>query len=138
MYRWGVFEMKVSELTNEQLDYYCGKINEWEHIGSCQWFSNPKTPEEKFVPCYRPSTNWQQAGGLVEKYRIVTEYDHDNFLDNDPCWYAFVYDLDKPIAGYRGSYEEKSRSEADTPCRAICMAVIASVYGDEIEEVSNG
>lgn len=77
----------------------------------------------RFIFCqedYHPSTNWKQAGELVEKFKIVI-----GFVENE-----------KSEWGAREAYKTSLNDMhfADTPTRAICLAVVASVYGEEVDE----
>ncbi len=59
---------------------------------------------------YHPSTDWRQAGELIEKYAItLTPYGdvHGNVCE----WRAITS-------------ESKGYATADTPQRAICLAVL--------------
>lgn len=111
--------MKVSELTDRQLDYWVAKSRGWinypndsKELGSIWHIEPDKAPFGEIIPVdkHTPSTNWIHCGELIEKYRL--------YLNPSPHgWIAIA----------RGKHYL-----ADTPHRAVCMAVIASVYGDEI------
>ena len=80
-------------MTNEELDKAVAKAQG----------ENPSTH-------YNPSTNWEQAGELLEKYAItLTPYGdvHGNVCE----WRAITS-------------ESKGYATADTPQRAICLAVL--------------
>ena len=89
-------------MTNEELDKAVAEAQGWVH--ETEW--GIWTPHN-----YHPSTNWQQAGELLEKYKIDLEYVDTN-------WEATIWDLlnNVPIA----------ETAADTPQRAICLAVLAA------------
>lgn len=120
--------MKVSELSNEQLDYWCAKAQELDgfpvmdgdHIAGYKIYCDPKDSTRRSdlrrSEWYYPSTNWQQAGKLVEKFKVDVNW----FADN--TWKSFC------MTKHSVTVEQY----ADTPTRAICMAVIASVCGEEI------
>ena len=117
--------MKISDMTNEQLDYWVAKAQGWDFVRKQRteygfvyqvWWNSPNS----FIKAkdYHPSTNWQQAGELVEKFNVMIA----------PSWVT-------EKNGWHGacSYEQEPVS-ADTPTKAICIAVIASVFGEEIND----
>ncbi len=107
----------ITELTDEELDYWVAKAQGWELInyGSC-WKSEQFTHTITRVS-YHPTSNWQQAGELIEKFDCSLEY-----YNSCNCWGATARSSDMEVA--------------DTPQRAICLAVVASKYGEEVEDGS--
>ena len=103
-------------MTNEELDKAVAEAQGWTLINKVSgldafigtWVSENVRIDQEF---YHPSTNWQQAGELLEKYKIDLEYVDTN-------WEATIWDLlnNVPIA----------ETAADTPQRAICLAVLAA------------
>ena len=111
--------MKITDLTNEQLDYWTAKAQGWEldenPNGATNWVRDDEWMRKY---SYTPSTNWQQAGELVEKFKLTLLY---NELKEE--W----------IADEFSSFGDDEQ-RADSPRKAICMACIASVYGEEIPD----
>jgi len=120
--------MKVSELEGQALDYWTAKAQGWRKARHdnpaifCSIWNGNRTPVKE----YTPSTNWQQAGELVDKYNLIIQ----PLLEKIHIWGASkVYDWDMnddPM------YEWVQKGP--TPQIAICRAVVASVYGEEIEK----
>jgi hypothetical protein len=110
--------IKVSELEGAALAYWTAKAQCWEERmsvnGVCYWY-----PESEWVVSYRPDVNWRQAGELLEKFDV-------------DCIRSHVDPL-----GWYGCVGENSMEEGDTPQKAICRAVVASVYGEEVEDREN-
>lgn len=105
-------------MNNEQLNYWVAKAHGWSMNSDGCWEENGKAVHCEFsmVPNkYSPSTNWKQAGELIEKYKLDINYHYES--DGWECW----SNLKKPAYNV-------------SPQRAICMAVIASVFGEEWDE----
>ncbi len=116
--------MKTSELTGKGLDHWVAKAWGWgikqykihpNDSARPWWFLNHerRCPKED----YSPTTNWEQCGVLIEKFKITTGLVNRK----KDTWFAIGDDCS---VGY-----------ALDPRIAICRAVVASVFGDE---VSNG
>lgn len=121
--------MKVSELTGAQLDYWTARaegipaeqltIRRVQRSTEChvvrEWVRNDPIIGRDIV-VLAPSTNWGQAGPLVEKHRV------------DLYW----------IAGHSGcgAFIGSDDGHGDTPLQAICRAVVRAAFGDEVEEVA--
>ena len=108
-------------MTNEELDKAVAEAHGW-----AKWYNWMDSDYDGEFPAYRvnghgavwaywskedmelysPSTNWQQAGELLEKYHIELEW-------KGAEWIASTY-----------SPERESQSISSTPQRAICMAVL--------------
>lgn len=104
--------MKVSELEWDRLDYWVAKAQGWtEKLNG--WLDGEGAWHNK--SCWDPSEDWQDCGPLIEKYIQNIE------MLWDGRWEAISQ---ADLNGYIG----------DTPQEAICRAVVASVYGDEVDE----
>ena len=108
--------MKTSELTGAALDW---AVFEAEH-GKPYEFTN----------AYKPSTDWEQGGPILEMERIAV-----GFLSWDPdnkraaIWEAEHYE-----------YGKRSRRQGPTPLIAAMRCYVAVNLGDEIKvpaEVEN-
>ena len=96
-------------VVNEELDKAVAKAQGWEHIANSDW-EFMRNGALWVASQYHPSTNWEQAGELLEKYAItLTPYGdvHGNVCE----WRAITS-------------ESKGYATADTPQRAICLAVL--------------
>lgn len=123
--------MKVSELEGQELDYWVGRAQGWNTFvpaasSFTYWFESDGQYRWQLT-AYTPSTNWAQAGELVEKYALTDI----GFAYQD-------YDDTKVYVCAHGN-RIRNRQYGPTPCIAICRAVVASVYGDEVisEEMDN-
>ncbi len=107
--------MKVSELKGAELDY-------WVYIATFG-FVNEKTAKteewKEFITeellSFHPSTNWQQGGELIEKYRVTLESINEN------VWSANMF------------FDEVYQ-HGETPLIAAMRCIVASKYGDEVSE----
>ena len=110
----------IAQQANEELDRKVAEAQGWKLLTGDLANEPDYWVNGNIYKCdYHPSTNWQQAGELVEKYKIDLEYVDTN-------WEATIWDLlnNVPIA----------ETAADTPTRAICLATVASVFGDEVSD----
>ena len=71
--------------------------------------------------------NWAFTGELIEKFRLALSP-----LIDGSWGVSFSID-DKPK-----HYFERNKIRGLTPQEAICRAVVASVYGDSVEDASGG
>jgi hypothetical protein len=92
-------------MTNEELDRKVAEDQGWWNADG-MWMSND---DEAITTTYSPSTNWQQAGELMEKYKIDLHYEP---MADGKNWHA----------AFCGNIAEVW---AETPQRAICLAVLA-------------
>lgn len=111
--------MKVSELGREALNRWTAKAQGWKLDCTGRWLDDDQFKAWKID--YTPSTNWQQAGELVEKYEIS--------LGKHGSLEIWAADLNPHNIGTLGK-----NWHGPTPQIAICRAVVASVYGDEVPE----
>jgi hypothetical protein len=114
--------MKVSELTGSELDYWTAKAQEWviddfnDGFGLIWVTLCNRIAKRQSRKCnYTPSTNWQQCGELIRKF------DRIEIITNDECNPPNLVSVDRRNY-YQGS----------TPQEAICRAVVAGVFGDEV------
>jgi len=110
--------MKVSNMTNEQLDHWVAKAQGWKYrdLSNPLWLGEmPNGGIE--ASDYSPTTNWEQCGELIEKYQI-------GLIVPETHWVAELFKTGKP----------KVYAEAQNPRTAICRAVVASVFGEEVSE----
>jgi hypothetical protein len=94
-------------MTNEELDKAVAELQGWKKEPDGRLWRSPDKHIYSGLP-YRPSTIWKQAGELLEKYNI--QLDPPNFGSTE--WSAAAQDIEE-------------WSYADTPQRAICLAVLA-------------
>ena len=110
-------KINISGLTDEQLDGWVARSQGWElikpQLNSATWYwdtLNKITPNRSYS-MYTPSTDWQQCGELIEKF--------------------------KPVLHVGNVYTRCEIGDANivatTPQEAICRAVVASVYGEYVE-----
>lgn len=87
-------------------------IEGWKYRTDGQWWQRPgKSAGHDFYVSFLPppyATDWAWVGPLILKYRILLK-------GHETWWYADCF----------GAREQ----EADTPQRAICLAVIAAHEG---------
>lgn len=121
--------MKVSELHDVKLDYWVAKVigeSVVEHPIQGGWTIRQ---DEEWPMAYFPlpeySSDWSQCGPLIEKYKVTLEPGAGWFCSPDK-WLARIVD-DRGETGII----------AETPQIAICRCIVASKYGDEVEDEQN-
>ena len=115
--------MKTSELSGALLDAWVAKAQGWriqeQENGERYWIDDNFDSEWCFG--YTPTRNWQQCGELIEKHQISC------MVNKAKYWSASIvkdtHGLDTWYVGL-----------ADNPQEAICRAVVASVYGEEVSD----
>ncbi len=112
--------MKTSELTGKDLDHWVAKAQGWKkHFdGNCtySWESQEDPWFMAYVDDYSPTSNDGQAFALIEKFKITTGLVNRK----KDTWFAIG---DDQSVGY-----------ALDPRTAICRAVVASEFGDEVSK----
>ena len=130
--------MKVQELTGASLDYWVAKAigldvcncngltigevgfmreHETRHCTCC----DKDWPEEY-------SSDWSQCGPLTERHKITYWY----FNHGSGPWHAIISDDGQHFN--EDDYYEKGIQSAETPQIAICRCIVASKYGDEVDD----
>jgi len=109
---------KITDLTDQQLCHLCATAQGWR-VHNKAYVTDSLEMGNLLIDHYDPINNWQQAGELVEKYGLWLVKRYTGLWD---CGNESDREIDC------------IRIKADTPQRAICLAVVASVYGDEVEE----
>ena len=113
---------KITALTDEQINYWVAKAQGWDEIEQ-HGFSNEDvwlhgSDYVMNVSDYTPTTNSAQAWDLMIKYELLVGKMHNE---------------ERYGAKSLTTQNINDISFADTPQKAVCLAVIASVYGEEIE-----
>lgn len=106
-------KVKTSELTGQALDWAVAQA-----IGETH-----QTILENIIAggdFFRPSTDWNQGGPLIEKFRIELR------ASGEQRWYA-----DKVFP--HGSGQEDWCGFGYTALSAVCRAIVTAKLGDEIE-----
>ena len=103
--------MKTSELQGAALDWAVAKCE--GQVSDSVRFMAIFTHQNKTKQGYCWSTDWAQAGPIIEREKIAIDWDHD-------CWNAST---DSHPAYY----------SAETPLVAAMRCYVASKLGDEVE-----
>ncbi|CDH06830.1 conserved hypothetical protein [Xenorhabdus bovienii str. oregonense] len=111
-------KIKTSELTGKALDWAVAKS-----IG-LPAIVTPLTPFGNLIiegmeEDYTPSTDWSQCGQLIEKHRVEL-----NFNSVSKEWSAYIFNFEEL---------ESVIEDGDTPQIAICRAVVAARWGNEVD-----
>ena len=112
-------KIKTSELIGTALDWAVAKCDGLDLFESEGWHY----PEHGGRKPYRPSTDWSQAGPIIEREAVNVRIQCDEpgyKINPDRRWYAF---LDHRV---HSAY-------APTPLIAAMRCYVASKLGDEIE-----
>jgi hypothetical protein len=109
--------MKTSELTGAALDWAVAQC-EGEEVSvirgqlETRWTDNG----------WKPSTDWAQAGPIIEREKIALRYE-------PKCDWLFV----PPQATWLANYEGVGEWDGPTPLIAAMRCYVAACLGDEIE-----
>ena len=114
--------MKLTELTDEELDRYCALAQGWKEVAVAPnllfWVEGDIDDPNMVIlqENYHPTSNKAQAFKLMEKFEMHVDV-------TDKMTTAVIW-------------EGRVRTEqyAGTPQRAICLAVVASKYGEEVDD----
>ena len=115
--------MKTSELTGDKLDYWVAKAQRWTQVVNAAGNGNNwECNETGFHTDYHPTTNWQQCGELIAlpTFHWVQKLREPRVATGD----TYAAKFDNVFPAMYGS----------TPQEAICRAVCASVFGEEIPD----
>ncbi len=107
--------MQTSELVaGQQTDALVALAQDWEvkPLLTSYWMERGSDKVIMPIDDYSPSTTRAQWAGLIEVFKLSPVYD-------ESAWY---------VIGYREC------GYSDTPGLAICKAVIAAKWGDEIPD----
>lgn len=122
-------KIKVSELTNIQIDYLVAIIQYpelvWGDTIGLHWASHQIViPEFKEPDCYyHPSNDWSIAGDIIEKNKIHLLHSDD--CKEDSKWVASI--ARENMVGWRILHHGK------TPLLAAMRCYIESKLGDSVE-----
>jgi Protein of unknown function (DUF2591) len=116
-------KQKTQELEGAQLDWAVGKANGWISYptdsmerGEIWHTESEKAPFGKLISGYHPSTDWAQAGPIIEdeKLGIVHAWEGAE-------WLASAFSPEAPVV------------TGPTPLIAAMRCYVASKLGDEVE-----
>lgn len=103
--------MKVSELTGAMLDEWVARAEGYSETIDGGW---PSYDEWAMANDWAPSTNWQDAGPIIERERI---------------------DINTDVYGWTAYIDIKDRMFGDTALEAAMRAFVASRFGPEVPDV---
>jgi hypothetical protein len=107
--------MKVAELSGELLD-----AQVWLALG-------PAYPGQPPRPCpidWRPSTNWAQAGPIIEREKISIDYEPAWPESTEPAFWGASLHIGETLLSGHG----------ETPLLAAMRCYVARVFGDEVPD----
>ena len=117
--------MKTSELTGIALDWAVAKCEGatdfWFDTVATHWVKldgKDRALRYGWAQSYLPSTNWAQAGPIIDREKISIDY-----RDTFDWWVAYV----------NGGTDEEYGCTGPTPLIAAMRCYVASKLGDEIE-----
>ncbi len=117
--------MKTSELEGTELDYWVAKAQGWELIdflgdGEMYW-NDPHSTYIKRKCGYHPTTNWAQCGELLEKFEMHL-FRPSRWSPKNDIWGAMT---NVHVDAVGEGHDQKT---------AICRAVVASKFGEEVSD----
>jgi hypothetical protein len=131
-------EMKVSELTGALLDYWVGQAEGKEsyiYSGYC-FLPNPHREPGDADGNYQPSTNWKQAGPIIERENIQlgppTQRVHRNGGPHAGWGASGIWSA---CTWHKGANDRRAIAHHETsPLIAAMRCYVASKYGEEVPE----
>ena len=109
--------MKTSELTNAALNWAVAKCEDGVNIDASglPWLPDESPNEHGEAVWFKPSTDWAQAGPIIEREKITLYWNEKN----------------KHWSGY--GYSETYIEAGSSPLIAAMRCFVASKFGDEVE-----
>lgn len=109
--------MKVSELDLEHLDYWAARAENGGADVAMPW----RVPDEEseYSVHFEPTTNWVQAGEIIERERIGI------IPGQSGAWIAFLTEPGLDVS---------KRWHGPTPLVAAMRAYVASKFGEEVPD----
>lgn len=128
--------MKVSELQGGWLDYWVARavgktVNAGSHTGLisvrddsmfCGYIGQHADSRYPATPQWSPSTNWAQGGPLMDKFHASLYH-----FESLKQW--------KAVIGPSESNDATAREFGESALLALCRAVVAWKFGEEVDEV---
>lgn len=114
-------KIKVSEATGVQLDWLVAVCEDKAWFLDKAYFGKDYR-YAVFIDnkkLFSPSTNWAQAGAIIENHKIITDFDRN--FDWDQPWRCAL------------SIDPHNKFEGETPLIAAMRCYVASKFGDEAE-----
>lgn len=119
-------KVDAHELTESALDWAVAKAvgEKVAVMPGIEWKSYLVWTAGDFLR-WKPSTNWEQGGPLIEKHNIQTSYNGNGFSKSPTgkYWCAYVC---------RPSGAEKSSSGGSSALIAACRALVISALGETV------
>jgi len=114
---------QIKDLTDDEINYWVAKAQGFV-FREGNGFSNPAMwmlgdDEQYEIRNYKPVSNWSQAGELLEKFLMDVRISESKINMYRPVSEPWNYHYIISDRDYK---------------KAICLAVIVSIYGEEIEE----
>ncbi len=105
-------KIKTAELTGPALDWAVAKCEGPNSVAACYYVDDlPVYLDEAPIPEWKPSTDWAQAGPIIEREKITLEWTGED-------WIGYIW--------HDGEYF------APTPLIAAMRCFVASRLGDEV------
>ena len=120
-------KIKLQDLTDNQLDYWVAKSQGWKEG---MFITNSKhkrvatswVGSKYLIDSYTPTSSWSQTGELLTPFSICIDCEKQE--DTNGNIYMEVSDL----LGNTFVFTDNT-----TLLKAICLAVVVSVFGNEVE-----
>lgn len=115
--------VKVSTITNNQLNWLVAKAHNWYLYDRCWWTmkaSGEKHYRQTAAATYTPSTDWEQGGPIIDREKIELRY-HDKVVAG--IWYRDGIGSDQCLFKVIGS----------TSLIAAMRCFVMSRLGEEVE-----
>lgn len=116
--------MKTAELSGATLDWWVAKaegVDVYREYDTGEVWHGNRT--------YRPSTDWDIAGPIIEREKISTVF--EPWLDHPKEWQAVLDFAGDESGGYNGKFIQYGQ----TALIAAMRAFVASKFGEEVPDI---
>ena len=136
--------MKTADLTGAVLDYWVARARKLEGARIVGAYCEYDVPQNTDSPTatntgyrvlgtiYAPHEDWDDCGPLIEELGVSLMTRTDSFSNDSGA----ITQVDSDIRFFVSCYGGRC-GHGPTPQIAICRAVVASVFGEEVEGLSD-
>ena len=122
-------KIKTQDLTGIQLDWAVAKCLNWKDYnedGVPYIELDSSHMSRRFGP-YKPSTNWEQAGSIIEQVKITISPNDDKNSMKQKLWVAY-----RIVTLFEDGFDHEYQY-GPTPLIAAMRCFVASRIGDEVD-----
>jgi len=118
---------QIKNLTDAEINYWVAKAQGYEgkfKTGHTLFGKSYYSDNGVWIRRYEPVVNWVQCGALINDFKPY-------MICDDGVWEVQMYDR---YSNKEGNFLDVHENRSTNLKKAICLAVIISVYGEEVGE----